>query len=210
MFSTVEEILQELKEKRKPFVLVDSGNRENEGDIVVPVQLLTREIMNFAVTHCRGVPCVCVTEELCKKLELTLLRRSGIDDVPNVARFVTTIEAREGVTTGISVADRVRTMGLLVQDNVTKDDFVSPGHVFPLMIDKDGLEARLGHTEGSATFACLAGFKPESMICEILDEQGDSARLPYLTEFIKKHDLRITSIDILHRYLKERGMTLRF
>ncbi|QHD65328.1 3,4-dihydroxy-2-butanone-4-phosphate synthase [Neorickettsia findlayensis] len=210
MFSTIEEVIRQLRERNRPFILVDSGDRENEGDIVVPVQILTSEIMNFVVTHCRGLPCVCVTKSLCEKLELELIKRSGSCDSSNVARFVTTIEAKEGVSTGISVRDRVHTMRLLVDDDVRKDHFVSPGHVFPLMIEERGLAIRSGHTEGAATFSCLAGFKPESMICEILDETGDAARLPYLSEFAKKHDLCLTSIDLLISYLKEKGTSILF
>ncbi|ABD45739.1 3,4-dihydroxy-2-butanone-4-phosphate synthase [Neorickettsia sennetsu] len=210
MFSTVEEVIHQLKERNKPFVLVDSSDRENEGDIVVPVQILTSEIMNFVVTHCRGLPCVCVTKSLCEKLGLDLIKRSDSCESSNVARFVTTIEAKEGVSTGISVRDRVRTMRLLANDNVDKDSFVSPGHVFPLMIEEGGLMVRSGHTEGAATFARLAGFKSESMLCEILDEAGDAARLPYLTDFARKYDLCLTSIDLLITYLKEKGTSILF
>lgn len=210
MFSEVEEVVRQLREKRRPLVLVDSDDRENEGDVVVPVQMLTEEIMNFVITHCRGLPCVCVTKELCNKLGLDLIKRSGIPEVSNVARFVTTIEAREGVSTGISVSDRVRTMHLLVDDNVGRNDFVSPGHVFPLMIDEGGLAARSGHTEGAATFSFLAGFKPQVMVCEILDESGESARLPYLLDFAKKHDLCLASVDALSAYLRENNMSVLF
>lgn len=206
MFSPTEEIL-ELIADGKPFLLVDSEDRENEADLIIPAQFITKEIINFMITHCRGLICTPITSSLAKRLELDLMKRRN---TKNSAFFTTSIEAKNNVTTGISAADRAKTIKLLTEDNITADHFVTPGHVFPLIINAGGLKARQGHTEGAATLAWLAGLKPTTTICEVLDDNGDSAKLPFLSEFIKKHNLKITTIKDLLRYLDEKQLNITF
>jgi 3,4-dihydroxy-2-butanone 4-phosphate synthase len=136
------------------------------------------------------------------------MKRSNIK--ANNAFFTTSIEAKDGITTGISAADRAHTISLLTKDHINKDDFITPGHVFPLIINKDGLSGRKGHTEGGATITKLAGFKPITIICEVLDKDGNSASKQYLGDFIKNYNLKLTSIKILQDYLNNNEIKVIF
>lgn len=208
MYSSIEEVIVDIKTRKKPFVLVDSEDRENEGDLVIPAELADRNIINFMITHCKGIVCTCITESLAKKLELGLMKRSEIK--ANNAYFTVSIEAKDGVTTGISATDRAHTINLLTKDDVKKEYFITPGHIFPLIVNKKGLGGRSGHTEGGATITKLAGFKPIAVICEILDENGDSASKEYLSKFIMRYDLKLTSIKILQDYLSQNKLEISF
>ena len=195
--SPVTEIMQELRAGRM-VVLVDEEDRENEGDLVMAAEFVTHEHINFMATHGRGLICLTLTEARCKQLNLTpMVSRNGTKLGTN---FTASIEAASGVTTGISTADRARTIQVAVADNAGPDDIVSPGHVFPLMAQNGGVLVRAGHTEAGCDLAKLAGLDPSAVICEILKEDGEMARLPDLLQFAEQHQLKIGTIADLIAY----------
>lgn len=206
MLFSVEEILIEIK-NRKPFLLIDSEDRENEADLIMPAEFITKEVINFMISNCKGVICVPITKQLAEKLELETLKRRN---TKNSAYFTTSVEAKTGVTTGISAADRAHTINCLTKDDITPDDFVTPGHVFPLIIREKGLEERQGHTEGGATLVKLAGLKPITVVCEILDDNGDSAKMDFLEEFAKERNLKIITMKELCNYLHGNNLKITF
>jgi 3,4-dihydroxy 2-butanone 4-phosphate synthase/GTP cyclohydrolase II len=181
----------------KMVVLVDEEDRENEGDLVMAAQFVTPRHINFMARHGRGLICLTLTEERCRQLNLPpMVQRNGARMGTN---FYASIEAAEGVTTGISAADRAHTIRTAVARNAKPQDIVSPGHVFPLMAHKGGVLARAGHTEAGCDLAQLAGLEPAAVICEILREDGSMARLPDLLEFAARHHLKIGTIaDLIH------------
>lgn len=181
----------------KMVVLVDEEDRENEGDLVMAAQFVTPRHINFMARHGRGLICLTLTEERCRQLNLPpMVQRNGSRMGTN---FYASIEAAEGVTTGISAADRAHTIRTAVARNAKPQDLVSPGHVFPLMAHKGGVLARAGHTEAGCDLAQLAGLEPAAVICEILREDGSMARLPDLLEFAARHHLKIGTIaDLIH------------
>ncbi|MCX7627923.1 MAG: bifunctional 3,4-dihydroxy-2-butanone-4-phosphate synthase/GTP cyclohydrolase II [Methylophilaceae bacterium] len=182
----------------KMVVLVDEEDRENEGDLVMAAQFVTPRHINFMARHGRGLICLTLTEARCKQLNLPpMVQRNGTKLGTN---FYASIEAAEGVTTGISAADRAHTILTAVAKNAKPQDLVSPGHVFPLMAQNGGVLARAGHTEAGCDLAHLAGLEPAAVICEILREDGSMARLPDLLEFAARHKLKIGTIADLIRY----------
>ena len=195
--SPVTEIVAELKAGRM-VVLVDEEDRENEGDLVLAAEHVTPEAVNFMAKHARGLICLTLTEARCRQLDLPLMVRD------NRARmgtnFTLSIEAAEGVTTGISAFDRARTVQMAVARDAKPADIVQPGHIFPLMAQPGGVLVRAGHTEAGCDLAALAGLEPASVICEILREDGTMARLPDLIEFATLHGLKIGTIADLIEY----------
>ena len=190
------DIVAELKAGRM-VILVDEEDRENEGDIVIAAEFVTPEAINFMVTHCRGLVCLTLTEERCKKLGLTQMARDN--KAAYGTAFTVSIEAAEGVTTGISAADRARTVQAAVARHATPDDIVQPGHIFPITARPGGVLVRAGHTEAGCDLAEMAGLEPAAVICEILNEDGTMARLPQLIEFAREHGLKIGTIaDLIH------------
>ena len=187
----------------KMVILVDDEDRENEGDLVAAAELTTPEIVNFMATEGRGLICLSLTEERADKLDLPLMVSDNSSSFGTA--FTVSIEARKGVTTGISVADRARTIQVAVDDDSTAYDLARPGHVFPLRAKKGGVMVRTGQTEGSVDLARLAGLKPAGVICEVMNEDGTMARMPQLEIFAEKHDLKIISVaDIVaYRMCKE-------
>jgi len=187
MKATIEEILEDYKQG-KMIILMDDEDRENEGDLIIPAATVTKEDINFMATHGRGLICLTLTQERCKQLDLPLMVAQNND--VNGTNFTVSIEAVEGVTTGISAADRAKT----VQDAVAKDakpsDIVQPGHIFPLMAQPGGVLIRAGHTEAGCDLARLAGLEPASVIVEILNEDGSMARRDDLEIFAKKHNIK--------------------
>jgi 3,4-dihydroxy 2-butanone 4-phosphate synthase/GTP cyclohydrolase II len=179
-------------------VLVDDEDRENEGDLILAADFVTPEAINFMVTHARGLVCLTLTEERCRQLGLELMTRD------NGGRFNTaftlSIEAAEGVSTGISAHDRARTVQAAVAPEAHSGDIVQPGHIFPIMARPGGVLMRAGHTEAGCDLAELAGLTPASVICEILNEDGSMARLPDLLLFAQKHGIRVGTIADLIRY----------
>lgn len=194
--STTQEIVTELRAGRM-VILVDEEDRENEGDLVLAAEFVTPEAINFMAKFGRGLVCLTLTEERCDQLELTMMTtRNGTSYGTN---FTVSIEAAEGVTTGISAADRAKTIQVAVAKNAKPADIVQPGHIFPLKAQKGGVLMRAGHTEAGCDFAELAGLTPAAVICEIMKDDGTMARLPDLIEFAKEHNLKIGTIaDLIH------------
>ncbi|OGI49730.1 MAG: 3,4-dihydroxy-2-butanone-4-phosphate synthase [Candidatus Muproteobacteria bacterium RIFCSPHIGHO2_12_FULL_60_33] len=204
--SPITEIIDEIKRGRM-VVLMDDEDRENEGDLVMAGAHARAEDINFMARHGRGLICLTLTQERCRQLRLPLMvsdtqqRRS--------TNFTVTIEAAEGVTTGISAADRARTIQAAVKKDAKPSDLVQPGHVFPLMAQRGGVLARAGHTEAGVDLARLAGLEPASVICEIMNEDGAMARLPELETFAQQHGLKIGTIADLIRYRNEHESTIQ-
>ncbi|MBJ7308827.1 3,4-dihydroxy-2-butanone-4-phosphate synthase [Rugamonas sp. CCM 8940] len=194
--SSTEEIVAELRAGRM-VILVDEEDRENEGDLVLAADFVTPEAINFMVKHARGLVCLTLTEERCDQLNLSMMSaRNGTAFGTN---FTVSIEAAEGVTTGISAADRAKTIQVAVAKDTTPADIVQPGHIFPLKAQKGGVLMRAGHTEAGCDLTTMAGLTPASVICEILKDDGTMARLPDLLEFAKEHGLKIGTIaDLIH------------
>ena len=196
--SAIEEIIADIK-LGKMVVLVDEEDRENEGDLVLAADFVTPAAINFMATHGRGLICLTLTEEHCNQLDLPLMVTTNRS--PLGTNFTLSIEAAEGVTTGISAADRARTVQVAVQKNAKPRDLIQPGHIFPLMAQKGGVLVRAGHTEAGCDLAKMASLTAASVICEILKEDGSMARMPDLIAFAHKHQLKIGTIAdlIQHR-----------
>lgn len=195
--SPITEIIEDIRAGRM-VVLVDEEDRENEGDLVMAAQFVTPEHINFMARHGRGLICLPLTEARCKQLDLSpMVQRNGARMGTN---FTASIEAAQGVTTGISAADRAHTILTAVARDARAEDIVSPGHVFPLITQNGGVLVRAGHTEAGCDLAALAGLEPAAVICEILKEDGSMARLPDLLEFAEERQLKIGTIADLIRY----------
>lgn len=194
--STVQEIIADLKAGRM-VILVDEEDRENEGDLVLAADFVTPEAINFMATYGRGLICLTLTEARCRQLNIPLMVTAN--QSPLGTNFTVSIEASRGVTTGISATDRARTIQAAVKADAKVEDIAQPGHVFPLMAQKGGVLVRAGHTEAGCDLAGMAGLTPASVICEILKEDGNMARLPDLMLFAEKHQLKIGTIaDLIH------------
>ncbi|MEM6607753.1 MAG: 3,4-dihydroxy-2-butanone-4-phosphate synthase [Pseudomonadota bacterium] len=194
MISPIEDIIDDARAGRM-FILVDHEDRENEGDLVIPAQMATPDVVNFMATHGRGLVCLSLTRERVSALGLSMM--SSNNSSRNETAFTVSIEAREGITTGISAFDRARTVAVAIDDTKGPADIATPGHVFPLCAREGGVLVRAGHTEASVDIARLAGLKPAGLICEIMKDDGTMARLPDLVEFARQHDLKIGSISDL-------------
>ena len=211
-FATVEEAVEDIREGRM-VVVVDDPNRENEGDLVIAAQFATPDAINFMATHARGLICLCLTEE--RADELGLRPMTEHNEAPLGTAFTVSIEAREGVTTGISAADRSRTIQVAIHPDSTAHDLVQPGHVFPLRARPGGVLERIGQTEASVDLAKLAGLTPAGVVCEIMNEDGTMARIPDLLPYCERHGLKlITVADLVeyrrrHEQLVERGASVR-
>ena len=179
-------------------ILVDDENRENEGDLVVAAEFASPEKINFMVTHGRGLVCLSMSEDRCDKLGLPLMVQDNTSKFSTP--FTVSIEAKEGVTTGISAADRSKTILTAIDEETTADDLARPGHIFPLRARKGGVLVRAGQTEGSVDLARLAGLKSAAVICEIMKEDGSMARMPDLQNFAQKHQIPIVTIEDLIAY----------
>jgi 3,4-dihydroxy 2-butanone 4-phosphate synthase/GTP cyclohydrolase II len=195
--SPIEDIIEDAR-NGLPYILVDAPDRENEGDVIIPAQFATPKQINFMAKHARGLICLAITDERAHQLDLP----------PMVARnqsghgtaFTVSIEAREGVTTGISAHDRAHTIAVAVDPTKGKQDIVSPGHVFPLIARDGGVLVRAGHTEAAVDISRLAGLTPAGVICEVMSDDGSMARLPELITFAREHGLRIGTIADLISY----------
>jgi len=192
----IEDIVADIKAGRM-VILVDEEDRENEGDLVLAAEHVTPEAINFMAKHGRGLICLTLTEDRCRQLGLELMVRDN--RTPHGTAFTVSIEAAEGVTTGISAHDRARTIQAAVARQARPSDIVQPGHIFPLKAQPGGVLVRAGHTEAGCDLAHLAGCEPAAVICEILKDDGTMARLPDLVEFAKTHGLKIGAIaDLIH------------
>ena len=199
----IHEIIAELRAGRM-VVLVDEEDRENEGDLLMAAEFVTPEAINFMIRHARGLVCLTLTEERCAQLGLTHMARDNKS--PLGTNFTVSIEAAEGVTTGISASDRATTIKAAVKADASPDDIVQPGHIFPIMARSGGVLVRAGHTEAGCDLAYMAGVTPASVICEIIKEDGEMARLPDLIPFAQQHGLKIGTIaDLIeHRIQHEK------
>jgi 3,4-dihydroxy 2-butanone 4-phosphate synthase / GTP cyclohydrolase II len=201
--SSAAEIIEEARAGRI-FILVDDEDRENEGDLVIPAQFATPDAINFMAKHARGLICLALTKSRVERLGLPLM--SQANSSRHETAFTVSIEAREGVTTGISAADRARTVAVAINPELGRDDIATPGHVFPLMARDGGTLVRAGHTEAAVDIARLAGLTPAGVICEIMNDDGTMARLPDLVSFAQRHNIKLGTIAdlIAHRRRTER------
>ena len=206
MFSAIEEIVEEIK-KGRPVIVVDDESRENEGDLVVAAQFATPQIINFMIKEARGLVCVPLTKERIKELDLEPLRKEEEDPFKTAWRM--SVDAKEGITTGISAYDRAHTIKVLIDPKTRPQDLIKPGHVFPLEAKEGGVLVRAGHTEASIDLVKLAGLYPAAVICEIIKDDGKMARLPDLVKFAKKHNLKICTIASLIEYRRKKEKLVR-
>src|ERR1700733_11356497 len=195
----------------KMVILVDDEDRENEGDLMMAAQFVTPEAINFMATHGRGLICVTLSEDQIDRMKLPMMQMPGRSGPALGTAFTVSIEARRGVTTGISAADRAHTIRVAASPEARAEDLVTPGHVFPLRARRGGVLVRTGQTEGSVDLARLADLTPAGVICEIMNEDGTMARMPDLERFAEKHGLRILTIEdiIQYRLFTERLMRRR-
>ena len=206
VISSVEEIIEDARNGRM-FVLIDHEDRENEGDLVIPAQMATPDAINFMATHGRGLICLALTSERVDQLGLELM--STNNSSRHETAFTISIEAREGVTTGISAHDRARTVAVAIDASKGPSDLATPGHVFPLRAKSGGVLVRAGHTEAAVDIARLAGLNSSGVICEIMNEDGTMARLPELISFAQRHGLKIGTISDLIAYRRRNDNLVR-
>ena len=204
--SSVDEIIEDARNGRM-FILVDHEDRENEGDLVIPAQMATPEVINFMATHGRGLICLALPGQRIDALGLPLMGASNSSR--HETAFTVSIEAREGVTTGISAHDRARTVAVAIDAAKTSADLATPGHVFPLRAREGGVLVRAGHTEAAVDIARLAGLNPSGVICEIMNDDGSMARLPDLVAFAQRHALKIGTISDLIAYRRRNDNLVR-
>jgi 3,4-dihydroxy 2-butanone 4-phosphate synthase/GTP cyclohydrolase II len=211
-FATIEEAIDDIRAGRF-VVVVDDPDRENEGDLVIAAQFATPEAINFMATHARGLICLCLTEERADHMGLRPM--TDHNEAPLGTAFTVSVEAREGVTTGISAADRSRTIQVAIHPDSTAYDLVQPGHVFPLRARPGGVLERMGQTEAAVDLARLAGLNPSGVVCEIMNEDGTMARVPDLIPYCDRHALKMVTVADLveyrrrHEKLVERGAAVR-
>ncbi|MGI9277449.1 MAG: 3,4-dihydroxy-2-butanone-4-phosphate synthase [Endozoicomonas sp.] len=194
ILASVDEIIEEAR-LGKMFILVDDEDRENEGDLVIPADAITPATINFLARFARGLICLTLTEKRADELDLQLQSRRGRSK--HGTAFTVSIEARDGVTTGISAHDRATTVSAAINPDFSAEHLVTPGHIFPLIARPGGVLERPGHTEASVEFMQLAGRTPAAVICEIMNDDGTMARMPELMAFARKHHLKIGTINDL-------------
>src|SRR3712207_878500 len=211
-FATIEEAIEDIRQG-KFVVVVDAADRENEGDLTIAAQFATPEAVNFMATHGRGLVCLCLTEERCDELGLPPMTEHN--EAPLGTAFTVSVEAREGVTTGISAHDRSRTIQVAIDPSKGAHDLVRPGHVFPLRAKRGGVLERIGQTEAAVDLARLAGLQPAGVVCEIMNADGTMARVADLVPYCREHGLKLISVADLvdyrrrHERLVERVVSTR-
>ena len=198
--SSIDEIIEDARNGRM-YILIDAEDRENEGDLIIPANFATPEHVNFMARHGRGLICLAMTQERAHTLHLDMMTRNNRESLGTA--FTVSIEAKEGVTTGISAHDRARTIAVAIDPTKDNDDIVSPGHVFPLVAKDGGSLVRAGHTEAAVDISRMAGLYPAGVICEIMNEDGSMARLPDLVAFAQLHNLKIGTIADLIAWRRE-------
>lgn len=199
-FNTIQEAVEDLKQG-KMIIVVDDANRENEGDITIAAEKITPEAINFMLTHARGIICLAINAERAEELNLYPMVSHNTSNFQTP--FTVSIDARNGITTGVSSKDRATTVLTAIDDKATADDLVRPGHVFPLKAQRGGVLVRTGHTEGAVDLTRIAGLKPAAVICEIMTEDGNMAKLPDLKKFAEKHQLKICTIADIIKFRHE-------
>jgi len=211
-FATVEEAIDDIR-AGKMVVVVDAADRENEGDLTIAAQFATPEAINFMAKEGRGLICLCLTEERCDELGLRMMTENN--EAPHGTAFTVTIEAREGITTGISAHDRSHTVQVAIDPSKGPRDLVQPGHIFPLRARRGGVLERVGHSETAVDLARLAGLIPAGVVCEVMNEDGSMARVPDLIPFCRKHGIKLVTVaDLIeyrrrHEKLVERETSVR-
>jgi len=196
-FATIEDALEDIRQG-KFVVVVDASDRENEGDLTIAAQFATPEAVNFMATHGRGLICLCLTDERCD--ELALEQMTDRNETPFGTAFTVSIEAREGVSTGISAHDRARTIQVAIDPSKGLGDLVQPGHVFPLRARAGGVLQRAGQTEAAVDLARLAGLNPAGVVCEVMKDDGTMARVPDLVDYCARHELKMITVEDLIEY----------
>lgn len=204
--SPIEDVIEDARNGRM-FILVDAEDRENEGDLIIPAQMATPDAINFMAKYGRGLICLALTSKRAQDLNLELMAQHN--QSRHQTAFTVSIEAREGISTGISAHDRAHTVSVAVDPEKNHTDIVSPGHVFPLVAREGGVLVRAGHTEAAVDIARLAGVTPAGVICEIMNDDGTMARLPDLEEVAKRHDLKIAAITDLIAYRRKHDNLVR-
>lgn len=199
-FNTIQEAVEDLKQG-KMIILVDDANRENEGDITIAAEKVTPEAINFMLAHARGIICLAINAERAEELDLYPMVSNNTSNFQTP--FTVSIDARNGITTGVSSKDRATTILTAIDDKATADDLVRPGHVFPLKAQRGGVLVRTGHTEGAVDLTRIAGLKPAAVICEIMTEDGNMAKLPDLKKFAEKYNLKTCTIADIIKYRHE-------
>lgn len=203
-FDSIPELIADLK-NGKMVILVDDEDRENEGDLVLAADFVTPEAITFMAREARGLVCLTLTSAQVDRLQLPPMVPDALNDSPNQTAFTVSIEAADGVTTGISSADRAHTVKVAANPASTKANIHMPGHIFPLRAKDGGVLVRAGHTEGSVDLAMLAGLTPAAVICEVVNDDGTMARVPDLKKFAERHGLKLGTIVDLINYRKEKG-----
>ncbi len=200
LFDKIEDAIEDIK-NGKMVIVVDDENRENEGDFIMAADKVTPKDITFMATHGKGLICTPISSSIAKKLNLPLMVKDLSDS--HGTAFTISVDASKGITTGISSKDRAHTASLLGQDKSTPSDFVSPGHIFPLIANDGGVLSRDGHTEAAVELASLAGFSKAGVICEILNDDGTCARVNDLIKIANKHSMKLITIEDLIKYKKE-------
>ena len=195
--STIEEIIEDAR-NGKMYILVDDPDRENEGDLIIPGQYANPDAINFMAKYGRGLICLALTKERIEQLDLPLMNPNN--QMNDLTAFTVSIEAKEGVTTGISAADRAHTISVAINNNRSKEDLVYPGHVFPLMAWGGGVLERAGHTEAAVDISKLANLNPSGVICEIMSDDGSMARLPEIINFANEHNIKVGTVSDLIKF----------
>ena len=204
--SSIDEIIEDAR-NGKMFILVDDEGRENEGDLVIPAQMATPAAVNFMAKHGRGLICLSMTTKRCDELSLPLM--TSHNQTRHGTAFTLSIEAKEGVTTGISAADRARTISVAIDPARSREDLATPGHIFPLMARDGGVLVRAGHTEAAVDISRLAGLIPAGVICEIMNDDGSMSRMPDLVQFAQLHNIKIATIADLIAYRRRKERLVR-
>ncbi len=204
--SSIEEVIEDARNGRM-FVLVDAEERENEGDIVIPAQMCTPDAVNFMAKFGRGLVCLALTQERARQLNLRLMSAHNVSRLKTA--FTVSIEAKEGISTGISAHDRAHTISVAIDPTKGAEDIVSPGHVFPLVAREGGVLVRAGHTEAAVDLARLAGLYPAGVICEVMNDDGTMARMPDLVKFAQLHGLKVATIADLIAYRRRYDRLVR-
>lgn len=208
IFNTIEEAIEDFK-KGRPIIVADDEDRENEGDVIIPAQFATPQVVNFLISECKGVLCLALTREKAEKLGLSEMVSHNTD--PKGTAFTQSIDAvkKFGVTTGVSAFDRAKTIEVAVANDAVSSDLSRPGHVFPLIAREGGVLERVGHTEASVDLARLSGLTPAAVICEIVNEDGTMARRDDLVAFSKKHNLKFVTVAQLIEYRLQKEMFMK-
>jgi 3,4-dihydroxy-2-butanone 4-phosphate synthase len=201
--SSTEELVAALR-SGQPIVVADDENRENEGDLIVPAQAITEELMALMIRECSGIVCLAMAEEMVRRLDLPMMPRRNMAE--NQAPFTVSIEAKTGVRTGVSAADRVKTVLDAINPDTGPQDISTPGHIYPLKAHPDGVLGRAGHTEAAVDLMRLAGLSPAAVICEVMNPDGTMARLPDLMDFCARHDFKLGTVADLIRYRTAKGV----